>query len=277
MWRMPRSTAQTVRCSSEVPAAGSQLAIAAQLTVLPADGHGADIGAHSRVGPGLVPQRRLAGRGSRGGRWGRRRPGRRAAARPSTGRRWPRATAARGGPTSGPVAVPVAMRCTSSLSSPAAAGADRVAACSAARSSRTRSCRAVARSPRAVARAATSASPTRRSSTLVARLSETAPTRAATSMRGSVSIESVCHRPESPTHSSSERVSGSSGESSPGGDGPRGLDEEEHLADGRRAERHVGVDRGQRHTDAVADAQRPRDATGVGELDVHVRQGNPAT
>src|SRR6478735_6530402 len=115
---------------------------------------------------------------------------------------------------SGPAAVPLASRLMSLLSSPAAP-VERVAGWSSPRTSRTRSCRAVARRPRDVARAATSANPMRWSKTFVARLSETAPTRAATSIKGSVSTDSVCHRPESPTHRSTDRVSGSSGESSP--------------------------------------------------------------
>ena len=273
---MPRSTAHTVRCSREVPTAGSQLAIAAQLTVRPGDGHGADVGAHAGVGAGLVPQRRLeaegvvVGDGVDAGLVDERQAdhrlvdvGREPLAHEVVRRsgRWPCRwrCGARGALSSS--AVPVL----------------RVAACSAERSSRTRSCRAVARSPRAVARAATSASPTRASSTLVARLSETAPTRAATSTRGRVSTESVCHRPESPTHSLERAGERLVGRELAGRDGARRLDEEEHLADGRRAEGGVGVDLGERHTGAVADAQRPRDATGVGELDVHVRQGNPAT
>src|SRR6478609_8406777 len=213
MWRMPRRTAQTVRWSSVVPGEGSQLATAAQVIV-----RSPDVTAPTSARtPASVPVlfQNVVGRSSDA--WW------------AIGSRPPCSTRAE--PTidwstlaeshwrtrrsaSGPAAVPEASRAMSWLSS-VALPVDKVAGWSAPRTSRTRSCRAVARRPREVARAATSASPTRRSRTLVARLSETAPTRAATSMRGSVSTESVCQSPESPTQRSTERVSGSSGDTSP--------------------------------------------------------------
>ena len=36
-------------------------------------------------------------------------------------------------------------------------------------------------------------------------------------------------------------------------------------------------DGAQRHTRIVADAHRPRDPPGIGKLEVHVSQGNPAS
>src|SRR6478736_2478053 len=212
-WRMPRSTAHTVRWSREVPTAGSQFATAAQVTVCPS----AVSAPTSARTPASVPVLFHTTRSSPSDRW------------------WAMgsspAWSTRAEPTidwstlaeshcrtsrsaSGPIAVPPAILTMSALSS-SALPVESVAGWSSERTSRTRSCSAVDRSPRAVARAATSARPTRRSRTLVARLSDTAPTSAATSMRGRVSTDSVCQRPESPTQRSTERVSGSSGERSP--------------------------------------------------------------
>ena len=83
------------------------------------------------------------------------------------------------------------------------------------RVSRTRSSRAVRVSPSVSVRRVTASRPSRRSSTLVARLSLVAPTSAARSATGSVGACRCCQTPESPTASAAVRSSRSSSPSEP--------------------------------------------------------------